>query len=579
MKGKTAKLSLNFKLKLKLLRFKFSVYGIGTYLNFIKKILDYLAFLIIVITFSLLLIEGVTRLFAQPASYDFIERRIIEQDLPVKKAKDEYRIFLFGESTMHGHIYYPKSTIDKWLKMYLENVLGPQDAKRVRVYNFGRLGATSEFIKQAFDETLYYKPDLVVIYSAHNDFTILEERPSYLERRPLIERLDVGFKLWIKKSTFIGLFRKVSVAVKIKKKKKKEEAEAAAPDSWYIEEKLKKYDPKKDLFYYESQEAKRLEKRWQGNIERMIASAWKKKVPIVFLTALSKYKEFEPFESAHRPGLAGAQLQQWTMIRDQAEAEFKNKNYESAAKLYESSLSLDPDYALVYFRLGECLEKLQQYPKAKEYYVQANEKDRFPLRSPQAVYAAYARLEERHLPGVYFIDTQKAFENFSPFQIVDSSLVIDTVHPSIKGQSLMALEIAKLLYEENLVASKDRWQWAKLERFEDLEKKLDLTDEFMFNVYLEGARYVGSYLDKAVEDLERAVKIKPDSVLARSQLAWVYWKKGEKEAALTIYQELYKTHLDLAGAFQKKYPEIDAEIKKYIYNGPSGGATLPDGPS
>ncbi|MBL7158669.1 MAG: hypothetical protein ISS91_04090, partial [Candidatus Omnitrophica bacterium] len=189
----------------------------------------FLSFIVVAAFFAVA--EGVSRLFIPPGSYDFIERRAIEQDLAHKKAKDEYRILFYGESTMHGNQLYPKSTIDKWLKLYLAELLPENTASRVTTTNFGRLGGGSEFIANSFVETIPYKPDLAIFYMAHNGFTLVPQR------RELFTPKTLGFKIekvadnMFKKSSFINILKRAYIRHKINQKRRSAEKEKAA-DKW-----------------------------------------------------------------------------------------------------------------------------------------------------------------------------------------------------------------------------------------------------------------------------------------------------------------------------------------------------------
>ncbi|MBI5144531.1 MAG: hypothetical protein HZA30_05645 [Candidatus Omnitrophica bacterium] len=135
--------------------------------------------------------ELISRVFVFPGSYDYIERRIIEHKLSQRKKSGEFRIFLYGESTMHGGALYPRSVIGKWLRMYLADLLPEEIMRNITVINFGRMGANSDFITNAFAETIAYKPDLAIFYIAHNNFCLFEYRLDRISKKPLLCRFKV----------------------------------------------------------------------------------------------------------------------------------------------------------------------------------------------------------------------------------------------------------------------------------------------------------------------------------------------------------------------------------------------------
>ena len=171
-------------------------------------------FLYFIVTFFLLfaVAETIARFLTVPGTVDFIERRIIEEDLKPQKPADQYRILFYGESTMHGNHLFPKSTIRKWMSLYLESLLGAEKAKRFKGANLGRLGASSDFISQAFFDTAVYKPDLVVFYTAHNDFIQLENRKVILGQKVSKKKRKKFFQSVLKKSYFLSALNRFGIA-------------------------------------------------------------------------------------------------------------------------------------------------------------------------------------------------------------------------------------------------------------------------------------------------------------------------------------------------------------------------------
>ena len=103
-------------------------------------------------------------------------------------------------------------------------------------------------------------------------------------------------------------------------------------------------------------------------------------------------KEYEPFKSVNSPLLKEPALANWKKLFKEAEMDFSNKKYDTALKFYERLAEIDPEYALTFFRLGECYEKLAMFNKAKAAYLTANDKDRFPVRAPSVANKFYNEL-------------------------------------------------------------------------------------------------------------------------------------------------------------------------------------------
>ena len=516
----------------------------------------YLVFSLTAIVLFFVILEGFTRLFTVSGSYDFIERTIIQQGLKARKQPDEFRIFLFGESTMQGTHLFPKSTIKKWMEIYSEDLLGEAEAKKITIINFGRLGCGSRFMLQAFKDTLVYKPDLVVFYSAHNNFIQLELRDEVLKSKPVVEKFGAFMQELAKKSSFISTMKRLAVAAKIKRSERKAKIKN---DEWYVEEE-KKFDPDTDLIQNGSDQFERIRQSWERDIRQMIQVSREKNVPVIFFEGVSKYKDFKPFYSKHSLRLNVDQRQEWENVSSAAEKSFQEERYFEAMTLYQQALALDDGYALTYFRIGQCLEQLGDYKGAYKSYVESNEKDTMPIRAPKVVNLFYDQLAAEKLKDVYIIPTQRLFDQYSPNGLVNDEWVADQLHPTMKGQALMAEEIVKIVVENHWLKTQSPFVWKEPKSFDVLAKKIDIDSDFQFDIQLWLANYVGSYLDTAEQYLIKALQIKPQSIRAKSQLAWVYWKAKRLDEAKKLYQELIQQAPRQAEHFFNAHPDIKSLV-------------------
>ena len=115
----------------------------------------------------------------------------------------------------------------------------------------------------------------------------------------------------------------------------------------------------------------------------------------------------------------------------------------------------------------------------------------------------------------------------------------------------MALEVVKMLYEQERIAPRSAWHWERIKNVEELKKGLNFDPEFEYRMHISSAKYAGSYWKQAILSLNNALEIKPRSIAARSQLAWTFWQKGDKKEA---------------GAGEKKDKNINTLSMHFIKN-------------
>ena len=515
---------------------------------------------IIAVSLFFLLVEFISRFFIFPGSYSFIERRIIEQDLAQNKSKGEFRIFLFGESTMHGHYLYPYSTIDKWLKLYLKDLLPENVSGRVTITNFGRWGSDSDFTAAAFTDTVRYRPDLAVIYSAHNDFCLFGNRRELFARKSWIDRIEEFGKELPKHSAFLNAFNRLVIRSKIARDKIRE-AGSNKLNSWYPDDDKDPAIRDEDILYMNSGGFNKLKAGFEKNMRRIIDVARRHSIPVVFLEGVAKWKGYEPVLSIHDRAIGKDALAEWTRISADADEALAGKHYGEALSLYNRCLALDASYAMTYYRIGECFEGSGDPKKANEYYSMANDHDRFAIRAPSTVNKFYEALRGAEAKGVFIIPTQKLFEDRSPDGIIDDTLVGDQIHPTVEGQALIALALTALIYEKDLLAPKAEWRWDRLKPAGEMKKELMLDKDGELETHLALAGYVKRKYGKAAEFLKKAYALNSDSVFVKSWLAWTYWKLGEKAKAMDLYRQLQRSAPDQASAFLEKNPMIEKELE------------------
>lgn len=516
-------------------------------------------FSIVIIALFFTGLETISRVFIFPGSYDYIERRIIEHNLPQTKKPGEFRIFLYGESTMHGGALYPYSVIGKWLRLYLADLLPEDVMRRVTVVNFGRMGENSDFIATSFAETAAYKPDLAIFYTVHNDFCLTEYRPAALRKKQAsFKKKFENFCMALpKKSSFLNLLNRIIIRAKIERNKIRD-ARLGKEDPWYTESSDPEgYMDDANLLRPGSPELRFITENFEKNVNRIMKTARRHSVHVIFFEGLARWKGYAPVKSIHRSDISRNTLLAWEELFQKVENLFNTAKYNEALALYRECIEMDASYALAYYRAAECYERIGDYARANEYYITANDNDYFPIRAPSLVNRFYEKIRLAGIKNIDVIQTQKIIEANSPNGIVDETLIMDQIHPSPEGQAFMAIEIAKLIYKNNLLAPQDRWQWDKLRNIDELKKTLNLDSERMFHIYINTANYMGKHYSEAAKFLEKALTIKPKSIFARSWLAWTYWKMGRLNRAMILYRELYREKPSLASDFFKKHPDIE----------------------
>lgn len=86
--------------------------------------------------------------------------------------------------------------------------------------------------------------------------------------------------------------------------------------------------------------------------------------------------------------------------------------------------------------LGRCYLRVAEVAQAKEAFVRAKDEDTCPLRMLESMHQALRRVAAAS--GTPLVDARRLFEGLSPDGIPGEELLLDHVHPSIRGHQLIA---------------------------------------------------------------------------------------------------------------------------------------------
>lgn len=114
-----------------------------------------------------------------------------------------------------------------------------------------------------------------------------------------------------------------------------------------------------------------------------------------------------------------------------------------AAEVYRLVLSDHPDMAEFHFRRGHCLLHMNQPEAAAVSFQRALETDAFPVRAQADHRDAVAQVAREY--GNVTIDTAAILRRMTPHGILDDSVIMDDVHPSLRGVFALGTESASLM--------------------------------------------------------------------------------------------------------------------------------------
>jgi len=304
------------------------------------------------------------------------------------KAKNSFRIFVLGESSAAGYPYLPTGSFSRYLEKSLE-LLYPDS--RIEVVNVAMTAINTYALRDLFPGIVEQKPDLVLIYTGHNEYygaLGVGSVESFGSNTSLVNAV-----LYLNKFKTFELIRNSvnSIAQLFAGKKSRD------PGTLMSRIVKEQYIP------FGEQNYKIGLNQFKNNIEDILAIASENNIPVILGTLTSNLKDQPPFISIKSGNMPGA-----LEVFNLAKTELANGNIPAAEKLFKKAKDLD------------CLR----------------------FRAPEEMNDLIRKFGAEYRCPV--VDIDSVFNAVSPDGITGNNLMTDHLHPTLEGYKL----IGKLYLEQ-----------------------------------------------------------------------------------------------------------------------------------
>ena len=317
----------------------------------------------------------------------------------IVKKENSFRVFVLGESSVEGWPYVPNASFPRQLKRKLE-LYFPKNT--IEVINCGISAINSYTVRDLIPGILAQKPDLVIIYTGHNEYygaLGVASSVNLINSRYLVNtylwlsdfktvQLVQNFLRWIN-----SLFSSIQPLNNLDKSNE-------TLMSRMIGESL--IDLDSDLFYDGINQ-------FQGNMDDVLKILTAQNIPVILSTLTCNLKDQKPFIST------------------------KTKGFPSAELIYENAQES--------LRTGD-------FEKSKQLFLYAKELDALRFRAPQKINGVIRILSKKY--NCQLVDIDSVFSATSPTKIAGNNLFVDHLHPNIEGYRVIANTIFDLMVKSNL---------------------------------------------------------------------------------------------------------------------------------
>lgn len=362
------------------------------------------------------------------------------QSFPTPKPDDAFRIFVLGGSTVQGRPFSVETSFSTWLQLGLESA---DPSKTWEVVNCGGVSYASYRLAPILEEVLAYDPDCLILCTGHNEF--LEERtyahlralPSWARswyRRLARLRTFAAAGSWWNRSTAGGHPTGESEALPTEVQ--------AALDANHALDRYQRDDRRRD----------RIVEHFAYSIRHMVDRAKQADVPILLISPPADLKDTSPFKAAFSSqGEATASLaERWRIVTTDELSPRRE------VELLRAIRAEDDRHAGVLFRLGHGLLSAFRPAEAREAFLRAKDEDLVPLRILESMRTLIRdTAEETDTP---FLDAHALLESRTPDHILDSTWLVDHVHPTVGGHREIARALVTALEAQAVVTRPPDWE-------------------------------------------------------------------------------------------------------------------------
>jgi tetratricopeptide (TPR) repeat protein len=368
-----------------------------------------------------------------------------EDSFSATKPAGEFRIFVFGGSTVQGNPFSIETSFPSYLQIALENA----DPDRPwKVVNCGGVSYASYRLVPIMQECLAYEPDLFIFCEGHNEFL---EKVSYAAVREAPAAVSTTFGLLNRLRTFRLLRSGVlSFSAPAASSNDSESPTAVRPVLPTDVDTLLDHDGGFAVYHRNDSHAASVVSHFRSNLQRMVDLCQQNSVPLLFILPPSNLSDCPPFKPEFSDSLSESDRGRIADLLQQARKASTSRLTE-AIKMAEAATRIDPRYALAWYELGHLQFAAHDFTAAERSFRRARDEDTCPLRMTTSLEAAMQQVvEENRLP---FLNAHELLQANTTNGIVGNNVVVDHVHPSFRGHEDIAVAIAKRMFSDQIATT------------------------------------------------------------------------------------------------------------------------------
>ena len=317
---------------------------------------------------------------------------------------NRYRVVFVGASTVQGFPHPRRLAAASFLQAMLADAWPERE---VEVVNLGITSIASFAVAQVVEDALVLSPDLVVVYTGHNEFYGLYGAGRYQRLKYFLRQLHLTHLV---DGLIGGIGTRDEPTDLIKMAAERGEVPLHSSGRATAEQNLR------------------------DNLRRVSQLCERVEVPLVLCTIVANDAGFAPVGSTEGDETWKAEVEQAAQVLTRGYV--APEDAEDALQQLEQAAALSSEHAWLWYLQGRALERLGRDAEAQRAFRKARDLDTMPWRAPTAHNAVIRAVAAEH--GAVLADVEAAFADVAPAQGVGWEWMVDHVHFSVAGQALLA---------------------------------------------------------------------------------------------------------------------------------------------
>jgi tetratricopeptide (TPR) repeat protein len=194
---------------------------------------------------------------------------------------------------------------------------------------------------------------------------------------------------------------------------------------------------------------------FRANLDEVAAIAREHHIPLIVSTQVSNLRDFPPFVSQHPPSLSPTARLAFATGMNSGLTHRANGMLDSSLASFERALDVDSARADVHFQVGKALDTLSRPGEAALRYGRARDLDLLRFRASSDFNLEISLSASP--PWVFVTDMERKFRANSKGGMIGGSLILEHLHPNLRGQFLMAKEFTRVMREAAVLVDTAAW--------------------------------------------------------------------------------------------------------------------------